>query len=168
MNRVVLFASIVAFAPACGSEPGASASPTSAPPAPSGETAIPDVAPSGLRIVVERLWTGEIAISVEEHEDERVSLQRAMIVEQQVGERWNRVEASGLTLRADCSTEAPACVELSRGGALRPPPWSTRSGKGQCTTATEGTPVPAGRYRVVVTTCGGGHRVESAPFNVQR
>lgn len=172
MNRVVLLASILVLASACGRKHRASAdraapnesAPTSSQPLARAENA----APEGLRMLVDRLWTGELALSIEEHEDERVRLQRAIIVEQQVGDDWTRVQASEFTLRPDCATEAPVCVELTRGGALRPPPWSARIGKGQCTASTEGTRVPAGHYRFVVVTCEGGHRVASPPFIVQR
>jgi hypothetical protein len=111
---------------------------------------------------------GEVSPIVEAHEDEQLTVQKRIVVETETDGTFRAVDVRGLTLRASCDAPEVDCIELARGGGLRPPPWNARSGIGQCVPVNEGRAVPAGVYRFVVTTCEGGHRVESEPFRIAR
>ncbi len=120
-------------------------------------------APAGVRVASIPGRYREVGISVEAHGPGSVRLRRALRVERATGDGFERVGAEGLTLRPDCATEAPECVELAPGAELRPPPWTGALGDAQCG-CDECRPAPAGRYRFVVTTCDGAHDVASDPF----
>lgn len=171
MKRAAFLAMLVVLVAACGSRhdagasaeaPGASAHVNGAPAGGRGASI------EGLRVRAERQRTGEVTLSIEAHGDGLVRLAGALLVEQRSGSGWTRVEANELSVRADCGATAPACVELAHGGALRPPAWTARSGKGQCSGSSEGAALGAGTYRIVATSCDGSQRAESAPFTIPR
>lgn len=109
---------------------------------------------------------GEVAPSIEQREDERVQIQKNIRVERFDAGQWIEEDVRGLSVRASCDAPETDCVELGRGGALRPPAWNGRRGGGQCVRPGEGVAVPNGLYRFVVATCEGNHRFQSEPFMV--
>ena len=106
-----------------------------------------------------------VSIALENRGSALVRLSSALGVERQDGEAFVPVSTSGLTLRPDCDHEAPTCVDLAPGGALRPPEFLGTSGDAQCG-CDECGPLDAGVYRFVATTCAGGHRIEGEPFDL--
>ena len=69
---------------------------------------------------------------------------------------------AGYRLVAQCDTRRPAkpsataCVDLAAGAKLAPVPWSGMSCSSQCNgECDKNVPLPAGDYRLVVTTCDG-------------
>ncbi len=125
----------------------------------------PTPAPTGVRIAAQPGRYREVGIALEAHGPGTVRLRRDVAVERAAGEGFERVAAEGLTLRPDCATEAPECIELAPGAELAPPPWTGVLGEAQCD-CDDCRPAPPGRYRFVVTTCDGAHRIESAPFAI--
>lgn len=121
--------------------------------------------PRGVKVTAEPGRYREVAISIEAHGPGAVRLSPVVRVERAVGEGFE--QAAELSLRADCATQAPECVELAPGAELVPPPWTGALGDAQCA-CDDCSPAPRGRYRFVVTTCEGGHRVESEPFTLGR
>lgn len=102
---------------------------------------------------------------VENRGDAPVELATALVVERQADDSFATVEEiQGVALRYDCESEVPECITLVPGAALHPPPWTGDIGDAQCACEECG-PAPAGTYRFVVTTCGGGHRVPSPSFS---
>ncbi len=83
------------------------------------------------------------------------------------GGTWSDVSKSfdlgaGYRLVAQCETRRPekpaaqACIALAAGGKLAPVPWSGMSCSSQCNgDCDKNVPLPAGDYRLVVTTCDG-------------
>ncbi len=81
--------------------------------------------------------------------------------------KWSDVSRSfdlgaGFRLVAQCDTHRPekpaaqACVELAAGTQLVPVPWSGMSCSSQCNKLCDkNAPLPAGDYRLVVTSCDG-------------
>jgi hypothetical protein len=101
---------------------------------------------------------------VENRGDEPVELATALVLERRDGDAFTTVEEiQGVALRYDCESETPECITLVPGAALHPPPWTGDIGDAQCA-CERCAAAPEGTYRFVVTTCGGGHRVESPAF----
>lgn len=95
-------------------------------------------------------------------------LRPEVVVEREVGGRWQRVSTAGLLLRARCEDAATDCVTIEADDELSIVPWSGMLGDAQCE-CTRCAPAPAGRYRFVVSTCEAcqsPHRFESAPFTL--
>lgn len=112
---------------------------------------------------------GQVTIALENRGTEPARIAPRIVVERETdggGGGFAPVDGIGaLTLRSDCETDAPACVELAPGAALYPPSWLGTRGDAQCA-CERCTAVPPGRHRFVVTSCGGTHRVEGEPFDV--
>jgi hypothetical protein len=70
-------------------------------------------------------------------------------------------EIESFLLRPDCEHQGGECVELVPGGTLYPPAWGAG---GQCDSCPSCESIREGTYRVVMTSCGGAHRIESEPF----
>lgn len=95
-----------------------------------------------------------------------VRMQREIVVERETSGSWEHVEASWLLLRSSCTDpEPPACVEIAPGATLRVAPWTDMIGDAQCDCEECG-PAGAGRYRMAITRCDGGARVETASFEL--
>jgi hypothetical protein len=142
--------------------PPPSAAPTADPtpsPTPTGE-------PPEVTFTVTPSHRGAFAMSLTNRGAGAVGLGRSVIVEREHGGAYEAVSAAGLSLRPDCEHDAPDCVTLGPGAELLPPDWNGMAGDAQCV-CTRCAPVEAGTYRLVVRTCDGGHRVESAPFVVE-
>jgi len=162
---------------ACGGESHANGTPATSTPSPTPTTANTEGTgnseaesgrPDGIRVRAEAYANGDVVAIVEAHGAERVRLRGRLIVEKLVNDDWTGVDGAGLDLRADCATPAPECVDLVRGGGLRPPRWNARARGGQCDAAGADASLPSGRYRFVATTCDGVHRVEGVPFEITR
>ncbi len=155
---------------ACGSRDAAhasgerEASPTASD-APAGEGT---AALEGIRVRATVQRGGEIELAVDHRGGSTVRLRPTVRVEHSVDGSFRPLDVSGLSLRADCATPPPECIELAAGGGLRPPAWNGRSGAGQCVGASAGSAAPNGTYRVVVTSCDGSARATSEPFTIQR
>jgi hypothetical protein len=120
--------------------------------------------PPTLGLRVEPGDEGAQSLIVENRGNEPVELTTALVLERQDGDAFAAVEEiQGLALRYDCQSETPECITLVPGAALHPPPWTGDIGDAQCA-CERCTAAPEGTYRFVVTTCGGGHRVESPTF----
>jgi hypothetical protein len=105
-----------------------------------------------------------VALSLSNHGTSEVSLRAGVIVEVDSGGTFaSAPSTSTLALRYDCAHEADGCVTLAPGAELLPPEWLGTWGDMQCVCTRCG-PVPAGNYRLVVTTCDGAHRIESNAF----
>jgi hypothetical protein len=111
---------------------------------------------------------GHVAIVLENRGTETVRVAGALIVERRAGDgSWVPLDGtSDLGLRDDCERPVPDCRELAPGAALRPPPWLGTGRDAQCTCASCG-PIEPATYRFVATTCGGGHRIEGEPFDIE-
>jgi len=117
-----------------------------------------------LGLAVEPGRDGATSLIVDNRGEEPVRLATALSLERQDGEAFTAVEGiGGLALRFDCTTPPEECVTLIPGAALHPPPWSGDLGDAQCD-CERCADAPTGTYRFVVTTCGGGHRVQSPAF----
>lgn len=127
-----------------------------------------NAAPDGVRVRAEAYANGDVVATVEAHGDAPVRLRGRLGVERLVGDDWTTVDGAALELRADCGSPAPECVDLVRGGGLRPPRWNARARGGQCDTAGTDASLANGRYRFVATSCDGAHRVEGVPFEITR
>lgn len=112
---------------------------------------------------------GQVTIDVENRGTELARLAPAIAVERERGDgSFEAVDGiASLTLRPDCRTEPPACVELAPGAVLHPPEWLGTHGDAQCI-CTRCAPVEAGTYRFVLTTCDGAHRLEGVSFAAGR
>jgi hypothetical protein len=119
--------------------------------------------PEGVRIEGRPGRYREVSIAIEAHGPDVVRLRRDIVVERAAGDGFERVDAAGITLRPDCVTEAPECVELAPGAELLPPPWSGALGDAQCE-CDDCRPAEPGRYRFVATSCDGAHRIHGEPF----
>ncbi len=109
--------------------------------------------------------SGGIALVVENHGRER-----ARISSRVTAERANArggfeatAEIDSFALRPDCEHRAEDCIELAPGGALYPPGWEAN---GQCGSCADCAALRPGTYRVIVTSCGGAHRIASEPFTI--
>lgn len=143
-----------------------SAAPTSATPT-ADPTPTPTAAPTEVRFTVAPAHAGAFSMSIVNRGEAAVELGSAVIVEaESAGGSFEPVSTAGLSLRPDCAHEAPACVPLGPGAELLPPEWNGMAGDAQCV-CTRCAPVEAGTYRLVVRTCDGAYRVESAPFTVE-
>lgn len=113
---------------------------------------------------------GEVAITLENRGESLARVASRLVLERaEGGDRFAPVRGVELALRDSCARDAPACVELAPGAALHPPPWrgTTGEGGGQC--RCEGcAPAQPGTYRLVATSCGGGHRVLGEVFEIGR
>lgn len=123
--------------------------------------------PPALGLTIEAGFEGASALVVENRGTSPVELSSALVLERQDEQDGDSFEPAGdvrgLALRFDCDEAPPECLALVPGAALHPPPWNGKVGEGQCG-CTDCDPAPTGTYRFVVTTCGGGHRVESPAF----
>lgn len=156
--------------PASEAASGTTAPPSSEAPAPEATppaSAAPSAAPSGVSLTVTAAHVGAFSFSLVNRGEAAVELGSAVIVEaRSASGSFEPVSTAGLSLRPDCAHEAPACVPLGPGAELLPPEWNGMAGDAQCV-CTRCAPVEAGTYRMVVRTCDGAHRVESAPFQVE-
>lgn len=135
---------------------------------PTAEGAGPSAAPVGLLVVAQPQANGDVQIAVDARANETVRLRQNVVVERLEGATWTDAHVEGVSLRGTCDAAPTECAILTRGGGLRPPPWNGRTRNAQCSRTADGQPVPAGSYRMVVMTCDGAHRVESAAFAVAR
>jgi hypothetical protein len=109
---------------------------------------------------------GAVDVIVENHGREPVELAATLEVEGQGPGGFAPVEGiAGLSLRRSCEEPGDACLSLVPGAELHPPAWLGTIGDAQCI-CTRCAPAPAGRYRFVVATCDGGHRVEGEAFTL--
>lgn len=95
-----------------------------------------------------------------------VSLESAVVVEQQSSGAWKKIPVTNFYLIARCQTGfKQKCVSFAGGATLKPVPWRGWHCYSQCPSScrVDG-PAPPGTYRFVVTTCDGRHRFESKPF----
>lgn len=95
-------------------------------------------------------------------------LRAEIVVEREVGGRWEPVSVAGLRLRATCDASTDRCVTLPVRGSLSIVPWTGMLGDAQCD-CTRCAPAPAGRYRFVVNACDGclpSPRTESPAFDL--
>lgn len=104
-----------------------------------------------------------VALSLANHGAD-ASLRSTVVVEVETNGTFAAApSASTLALRYDCAHAADPCVTLAPGAELLPPSWLGTWGDMQCE-CERCAPVEPGRYRLVVTTCDGAHRVESNAF----
>ncbi|WP_157068705.1 hypothetical protein [Sandaracinus amylolyticus] len=109
----------------------------------------------------------EIAIVVENRGTELARVSPRLVLERASDDgRFTRVDPVELALRPSCEREAPACVELAPGAALHPPAWLGTMGDAQCA-CDRCAPAEPGTYRFVATSCGGAHRLEGEPFEIE-
>jgi hypothetical protein len=98
-----------------------------------------------------------------------IELSTAVEVERQVDGRWSDVHVSNLKLVAGCpsvSVKSPKCTTLAAHVTLRPMKWLGNYCYSQCPTACDlDGPVPAGIYRLVVSSCDLKYKFRSAPFD---
>ena len=104
---------------------------------------------------------------LESRGEERARFASAVIVERETDGAFAPVDGVELSLRASCETPAPECVTLVGGAELRPPPWRGQLGQAQCE-CERCADAPEGRYRFVIRSCSGAHRVEGQPFELRR
>jgi hypothetical protein len=117
-----------------------------------------------LGLSVEPARDGAANLIVENRGAEAVELSTGLVLERQDGTAWTTVDGiQGLALRFDCTQPVPECITLIPGAALHPPPWTGDIGDAQCA-CERCVDAPAGSYRFILSTCTGGHRVESPAF----
>lgn len=157
MQRAVFL--LLAFTTACG----ASSDPTPAP--------HPATASGVVTVRSEPADRGHVLV-VDNGTGTPLRLQRTIEVEREAGGAWEHVEASMLYLRERCDSaggglvEPPACVEIPAGTTFRAAAWTDMVGDAQCACEECGD-ASAGRYRMAVTPCDGGARLETAPFAIE-
>jgi hypothetical protein len=128
-----------------------------------------EVVESSVTVLVE--GSGGHRVIVTNHGKEPVRLRRDIAVTRDEAGAWVVVDTSGLYLREHCDApggglyEPPACVELAAGATLRAEPWTDNTGDAQCACEECG-PVPAGKYRMTVTSCDDGTAYASDTFDV--
>lgn len=108
-----------------------------------------------------------VAIRVENRGTESAELRGSLGLQRLRGDRWEDARAASLELRWSCEDEAPRCVTLAPGAVLLPPEWLGTSGDAQCRCA-RCSPIEAGTYRFVATSCDGAHTIEGEPFELAR
>jgi hypothetical protein len=141
-------------------QPGPTATPSVAePPVPAGPA--PTLAVTGTPASIGRT----VAISVTNRGAGDVQLSTELGLEVERDGAFVDAEHPGLRLRYDCAQDTPACVTLAPGSELLPPDWLGTWGDVQCVCTRCG-PAEPGRYRFVVRTCDGAHRVEGTPFTL--
>jgi len=174
--RAACLSIVLAFT-SCGGEPEPSRPATGTPspetppesatdPAPP-TTDVPSVPsdPPIVSFVATASHTG-VALSLSNHGTSDVMVRTAVAVEIGHDEAFTPAPSSStLSLRYDCTHEAERCVTLTPGAELLPPDWRGTWGDMQCD-CTRCAPVEPGRYRLVVTTCDGTHRLESNAFDL--
>ncbi len=129
-------------------------------------TAAPPPGPAPTLALVATPGPDGVAISIANHGGADASLRSAVVVEVDEGGSFSGAPSSStLALRYDCAREPEPCVTLAPGAELLPPAWLGTWGDMQCVCTRCG-PVAPGRYRLVVTTCDGAHRVESNAFTL--
>jgi hypothetical protein len=128
-----------------------------------------------LRLVPERGEDGQVALRAENVFRRSVMLARAVRIEavEVFGTDYSARElegfgvSEGFFLVATCEDRTDGCLQLDPGESIRTVPWSGRYAVPQCDRETASDyPAPPGRYRFVVTACGGGGRFPSEPFLV--
>jgi len=109
---------------------------------------------------------GVVHVIVENHGREPVVLAATLEIEREEPGGWAAVEGiAGLSLRRSCEESGEECLTLVPGAELHPPAWLGTIGDAQCI-CTRCAPAPEGRYRFVVATCDGEHRVEGEAFSL--
>ena len=95
-----------------------------------------------------------------------VQLASAVEVERQVDGRWTSTGVSNLYLVPKCMIGVTSkCVTLPAGGPLEPVAWRGNYCYSQCPVPCDlDSPVPAGTYRFVVSTCDRKQHFASPPF----
>lgn len=107
----------------------------------------------------------QVPLVVESRGDGPARLARAVVVERAGADGWSPVEGVAVRLMTSCEDRSDECLTLAPGAELHPPPWNGMAGDSQCD-CERCVPVEAGRYRFVVTSCGGAHRVAGEPFEL--
>lgn len=148
----------------CGRE--ARDAPSADPPARPAPTP-PTADPGDVHLRATVMPSGEVELRVEQRGEGLVRLAPAVTVERADDGRFTALADAAVRLRPSCDDDAPPCLPLGRGGTLAPPPFTGRTGRGQCTGASEGRALPAGDYRFVLATCDGA-RIEGPTFTLGR
>jgi len=147
-------------------QPTADETPAPAPTADDAPTPEPDPAPPPVLGLVGEVVEGGVAIRVESRGARAANLS-GLLVEKRGDDGWEA--AAELSLRSDCQTEAPPCVELVPGAVLMPPKWLGTRGDAQCD-CDRCARAGAGEYRLVALSCAPEghlpHRVAGAAFTL--
>lgn len=138
------------------SETSSTESETPTPRAPAGP-------PPVLAVRAERTRDRTFAPVVQNRGRELARISSRLVLEREGEDAFEAVPSVDLSLRWDCATAAPECVELAPGAELRPPAWLGTLGDAQCD-CERCADAPAGTYRFVVTTCDGDHRIVGDAF----
>lgn len=130
--------------------------------------AIPEQACEDVRIDLVPLTQGRgmgLRVTNVDPGDFTAHLQSSIVVEQEIGGRWQRVGVAGLLLRTRCEDTPDTCISLTRDSSITVVPWDGMLGDAQCV-CTRCAPAPAGRYRFVIQSCHCQHprTAYSAPF----
>lgn len=93
-------------------------------------------------------------------------IQSAVVVEQELGGKWQKIPISNLELREVCLTSpSPSCIELGANATLRPVPWTGNFCSSQCPVPCRlDNATPPGTYRFVIAPCYGKRVYTSPPF----
>jgi hypothetical protein len=76
------------------------------------------------------------------------------------------IEATDFFLVEDCEQPARGCLTIEPGETIRSVPWTGYYAEPQCPRETPSDyAAPSGRYRFVITACGGGQRFPGPPFD---